>query len=106
MAPPPNSLPSPASANSSGLVDRVNVGMQVRRYLKILGRRWILFTLSVLAGVGYMAYKAYTAPDMFRAVFAAVRAYLDGSGKSQARRYIAAGRLRGMHDAARGVLLG
>lgn len=52
----------------TSLVDRVNLGIHLRRYLKILARRWIVFTLCVVAGVGYMAYKAYSIPDMARAM--------------------------------------
>jgi succinoglycan biosynthesis transport protein ExoP len=68
---PPTSntqTPPPGPHNGTGLVDRVNLGIHVRRYLKIVARRWWMFALCLLAGAGWMAYKAYTAPDMFRSV--------------------------------------
>ncbi len=68
MAAPPKTPPHSTAQHGTSLVDRVNVGMHIRRYLKVVARRWILFTLCVLGGGGYMAYKAYTTPDMFRAV--------------------------------------
>lgn len=68
MTPTPTNPATPGPLQGTSLVDRVNLGMHARRYLKILARRWILFTVCVLAGVGYMAYKAYNLPDMVRAV--------------------------------------
>lgn len=67
--PPPSNLqtPQPGPNRGTGLVDSVNVGIHVRRYLKILARRWWIFILCVLAGTGYSAYKAYKTPDMYRA---------------------------------------
>jgi capsular exopolysaccharide synthesis family protein len=68
MTPQQPISPAPGPMQGTSLVDRVNLAMHLRRYLKILARRWIIFTVCVLGGVGYMAYKAYSLPDMYRAV--------------------------------------
>ncbi len=65
-APTPNYIPVTA-APPTQLVDRVNLGMQLRRYWKLFTHRWFIVLLCVLVGTGYMGYKAYTIVDTYGA---------------------------------------
>jgi polysaccharide biosynthesis transport protein len=58
---------SPAPSPGTSLVDRINVAIHLRRYLKLIARRWLLLLLCILAGTGQAVYKAFTTPDKFRA---------------------------------------
>ncbi len=59
--------PPPALNQGTSLVDRINVALHVQRYLKLLGRRWLVLFLCVLGGVGWSTYRAMKTPDVFRA---------------------------------------
>ncbi|MBU6401905.1 MAG: polysaccharide biosynthesis tyrosine autokinase [Verrucomicrobia bacterium] len=65
-APNPNAVP-PAPVPGTSLMDRINVAIHLRRYLKLVGQRWWIIALCTLSGGGYTAYKAFTTPDRFMA---------------------------------------
>lgn len=58
---------TPLLRQGTSLVDRMNVSIHLRRYLKLVGRRWWLLALGLALGGGIATYRAVTAPDMFQA---------------------------------------
>ncbi len=51
----------------TGVMDRVNIYFRVRRYLKMLARRWFVLVLAVIVSVGFAAHNAFTTPNKYRA---------------------------------------
>lgn len=62
----PNPLYGPAAGGTS-LVDRMNLSIHLRKYIKIFGRRMWIIVLCVVAAGGYAFYKAQNTPDVFEA---------------------------------------
>ncbi len=62
----PNPLYGPAAGGTS-LVDRMNLSIHLRKYLKIFGRRLWIIVLCLVAGAGYSFYQARKTPDVFQA---------------------------------------
>jgi capsular exopolysaccharide synthesis family protein len=60
----PNPLYGPAAGGTS-LVDRMNLSIHLRKYVKILARRFWIVLLCLAGGSGYAIYKAKTTPDVF-----------------------------------------
>lgn len=58
-------LPPPGQGTS--LVDRINVSIHVRRYFKIITRRWWIPFLLLAIGTGVAAYIAINSPNLYRA---------------------------------------
>ena len=61
----PNPLYGPAASGTS-LVDRMNLSIHLRKYIKILTRRFWILLLCLIAGTGAAIYKAKTTPDIFQ----------------------------------------
>ena len=61
------SLELPPPNQGTSLVDRINVSIHVRRYFKIISRRWWIPFLLVLVGTGIFLYLALTTPNKYRA---------------------------------------
>ncbi len=62
----PNPLYGPAAGGTS-LVDRMNLSIHLRKYIKMFGRRLWIVLLCLLAGGGYSFYQARQTPDVFQA---------------------------------------
>ncbi len=60
----PSKAPYPNVAHGTSMVDRINLSMQARRYLKMVGGRWWLLVLGSLIGVGMGAYRAFRASEI------------------------------------------
>ncbi|WCJ59053.1 polysaccharide biosynthesis tyrosine autokinase [Fontisphaera persica] len=50
------------------LMDRINLYFRLRRYIKMLARRWFILLLTVAVGVGMAAHRAYSMPKIYRAI--------------------------------------
>lgn len=50
------------------LMDRINLYFRLRRYIKMLARRWFILLLTVAVGVGIAAHRAYSLPKIYRAI--------------------------------------
>ncbi len=61
----PKSPPPPIRGTS--LVDRINVALHLRRYLKLVGKRWLILAVCTAVGVGHASWRAYTTPNTYRA---------------------------------------
>lgn len=48
-------------------VDRINVSISLRKYIKLITRRWGVLTLCCFVGLGAAIYQAKTTPDVFEA---------------------------------------
>lgn len=57
---------SPATGKTS-LVDRMNLSIHLRKYIKLISRRWFILLLGAGIGTGFAWYKAKNMPDVFRA---------------------------------------
>ena len=53
--------------NPLGIIDRLNLTIHIRRYLKIVFQRWLILLACTVAGLSYQGYKAYNASDIFQA---------------------------------------
>jgi polysaccharide biosynthesis transport protein len=62
----PNPLYGPAAGGTS-LVDRMNLSIHLRKYIKMFGRRLWIVILCVAIGGGYSFYEARKTPDVFQA---------------------------------------
>ncbi len=62
----PNPLYGPAAGGTS-LVDRMNLSIHLRKYIKMFGRRLWIVILCVAIGGGYAFYEARNTPDVFQA---------------------------------------
>lgn len=60
-----NALPPPP-AYGTGLMDRMNIFVNIFKAGRFILRRWWVFTLCLLVTGGFAGYKAYTSPDQFR----------------------------------------
>lgn len=63
----PNPLYGPAASGTS-LVDRMNLSIHLRKYIKILTRRFWIVLLCLIAGTGLAVYKAKTTPNVYKAM--------------------------------------
>ncbi len=61
----PNPLYGPAASGTS-LVDRMNLSIHLRKYIKILTRRFWIVLLCLIAGSGFAIYKAKTTPNVYQ----------------------------------------
>jgi succinoglycan biosynthesis transport protein ExoP len=59
--------PTLPNVQGTSLVDRINVAIHLRRYLKLIGRRWWILVLSLLGFTGYKAKEAHDTPNSYRA---------------------------------------
>ena len=48
-------------------MDRINLYFRLRRYIKMLARRWFVLVISLLVCVGYSAHYAFSTPNQYRA---------------------------------------
>lgn len=62
-----NSLPYPPAGGKTSLVDRMNVSIHLRKYIKLLTRRWIILFLTTGLSLSYSMYKAQTTPNVYQA---------------------------------------
>lgn len=62
----PNPLYGPAAGGTS-LVDRMNLSIHLRKYIKMFGRRLWIVVVCLAVGAGYSFYKAKNTPDVFEA---------------------------------------
>jgi len=63
-----DNMPAPAPMrHASSLMDRVNIAVHVRRYFKLIARRWWIILIFLGSGAGYSGYKAHTTPNTYRA---------------------------------------
>lgn len=62
-----NKAPYPNVAHGTSMVDRLNLSMQVRRHLKLVGGRWWLLVVFSLAGLGVSSYRAFQTPNQYEA---------------------------------------
>lgn len=62
----PNPLYGPAAGGTS-LVDRMNLSIHLRKYLKLFGRRLWIIIACLLVGGGYAFYQAKNSPDVYQA---------------------------------------
>src|SRR5581483_11407166 len=63
-----SSSPSaPPTTSATSIVDRINLAIHLRRYVKLVLRRWWILGLCIIGGTGYSFWKAHTLPDIFRA---------------------------------------
>ena len=67
MSSPSANLELPPPGQGTSFVDRLNVSMHVRRYFKIIFRRWWIPFLLVAVGTGAAAYVAVNTPNKYRA---------------------------------------
>ena len=51
----------------TSLVDRINLYLHFRRYLKILTERWLLIVICTVLGLGISLFQAFNKPDIYRA---------------------------------------
>jgi capsular exopolysaccharide synthesis family protein len=51
----------------TSLVDRINLYLHFRRYLKILTERWLLIAICTVLGLGISLFQAFNKPDIYRA---------------------------------------
>ncbi len=51
----------------TSLVDRINLYLHFRRYLKILTERWLLIVICTLLWLGISLFQAFNKPDIYRA---------------------------------------
>lgn len=56
----------PYGSHPTTMVDRLNVWVYVRRYVKLAGRRWPLLVIGTVLGAGVAGYRAYTKPDTWQ----------------------------------------
>lgn len=61
----PNPLYGPAASGTS-LVDRMNLSIHLRKYIKILTRRFWIVLLCLIGGSGIAIYKAKTTPNVYQ----------------------------------------
>ena len=64
MTPPSKTM---VATFGTWLVDRVNVFFRVRRYLKMIARRWFVLAGCLMIGVGVAAYLALHTPNIYSA---------------------------------------
>jgi len=62
-----NSMPYPPAGGKTSLVDRMNVSIHLRKYIKLLTRRWIILFLTTGLSLGYAMYKAQNTPNVYQA---------------------------------------
>ena len=67
MATSPSKAPYPHVAHGTTLVDRINLAMHLRRYLKMIGGRWWLLVVCAIGGLGINAYRAFQRPNLYKA---------------------------------------
>lgn len=48
-------------------MDRINLALHLRRYTKMLQRRWFILAAGVALGLGLAGYRAYTTPNSYQA---------------------------------------
>ena len=59
--------PAAYSQNATTMVDRLNIWIYIRRYVKLAGRRWPLLVAGAVLGLVTSGYKAYTKSDEYLA---------------------------------------
>lgn len=64
---PYSSYNTPLPGYGTSLVDRINLYLHLRRYVKILAERWLLIAVCTLLGVGLSVFQAINKPDIYRA---------------------------------------
>lgn len=60
--------PKAVASFGTPLMDRINLYFRLRRYIKMLARRWYLVVLTTGLGAGVAAHKAINTPNLYRAV--------------------------------------
>lgn len=67
MANPADKAPYPHVSQGTSMVDRINLSMHTRKYVKMVGGRWWLLALCALVGTGVNAYRAFQTPNLYQA---------------------------------------
>lgn len=62
-----SSTPYPPAGGKTSLVDRMNVSIHLRKYIKLLTRRWIILFLTTGLSLSYAMYKAQNTPNVYQA---------------------------------------
>lgn len=56
-----------ASGFGTSVMDRINLYFRVRRYMKMLARRWFILVICAVVAVGYAVHHAFSLPNIYRA---------------------------------------
>lgn len=67
MKAPYSSYSTPLPGYGTSLIDRINVYLHFRRYLKVVTERWLLLVIFTVIGTAVGVWMAVTKPDQFRA---------------------------------------
>ena len=67
MKAPYSSYSAPLPGYGTSLIDRINVYLHFRKYIKVITERWLLLAIFLIVGTGIGVWLAVTKPDEFRA---------------------------------------
>ena len=67
MKAPYSSYSAPLPGYGTSLIDRINVYLHFRKYLKVVTERWLLLVIFTVIGTAVGVWMAVTKPDQFRA---------------------------------------
>ncbi len=67
MKAPYSSYSAPLPGYGTSLIDRINVYLHFRKYLKVVTERWLLLVIFTVIGTAIGVWMAVTKPDQFRA---------------------------------------
>ncbi len=62
----PANYNAPVPGYGTSLIDRINIYLRVRRYLKFLVERWLLLVVFTIVGLAIAVWLAVSLPDMYR----------------------------------------
>ena len=62
---PFSSYSSPLPGYGTSLVDRINVYLHIRRYLRFISERWLLLVISTVIGLAVGVWMAVTKPNLY-----------------------------------------
>ncbi len=66
MSKKPNKKLDPYYGHSAGMMDRINISIHLRRYIKMLKSRWPFVILTAILGTAYMGFKAFGDKTFFQ----------------------------------------
>ena len=62
-----NQISTPLPGYGSALIDRINLYLKVRRYVKFISDRWLISLVFTVIGLGVGVWQAVVLPDQFAA---------------------------------------